>query len=1852
MVWLLLSSEDYFTRRLLEESFSYTYTYDSSGVYGGYDYFGTYDTVRVYSLDEFFGINLLRYLKRTTVSAYDTSSSQAISGLVPDIEIPVHIPRRWRFLGEGVSKVTLRGEQTISIGGFKEDLLSPGGQNLNNTYQMSNVPGINMKQTLNVTITGQITDRLKVEVRHNSEATDVNRQKILLSYTGTDDDIVQSLQAGDIDVSDFPSTTYSSLGAGAGLFGLKGRFALGPARIVAVATKEKGQSQTKVFQAQSQIITDTIWGSDYLKETFFYLPITPFIPPGDNPNDYYIADLLLFYRPQTLTGNTYVYGKAYHMMDTLGIITDDTTRCFVDGRFVQMDPASYRFYSKNVVQLLEQPDASLWWLGAVYNIVKNDGTDTIQVGYVPPSPDSTNPIRMLLMKLDKMASSDTSLTCARNINLLELKNIYTLPYELDTSVAPTDITFNIYRDNPTANDSIGQNGIKFSTLLGVDPDGDGHINDIVTVINGSDTVNFRVLDVRPEGGGYLIFPRFWPFADTILNDRDSVIYLLDREYWRNYYSEKYYMVLTFKKPQAFISLGGSVLNGSVEIFRNGQKLEEGRDYRVDYSMGTVHFMIPLNETDEIRINYRSAYSFQSQSRAILGLASTFDISENFKVNLNYMSKSVASTQRRPDFGSEPNSYGVLDASVKFNHTMDYLNRFLNAHTPLSLEKKSEVQVDGEVARSFPNPNTVGETYLDKFDQINDNLTNLVIYDYRGWIHGSLPYILDSTTHADTAVLANRQSWYSGYMAVRGDILPVDDPNDRTKREQLLRLVAEPRIPGIPNFMTIMMGERTERSYQDMEYVEVYVRGSGVLIFDIGTNIPEDAYVRACDGNFYGLGVLNTEDLDGDNQFTETREDVGLDGVPGEDAGCNPSGGDWGNDDYTITDPTKADPFDINRYEGNHNMETEDLNRNFQLDMSENFYSYIIDIDTMTPLAEYNGWKLFRIPLRRPTRVYGNPSLDRIAYYRLTWYGFTRTDTLFLWHLGIGGSAWINEGPKVDTADTSQYLAMNFVSRKTTPGYVSPPGVEEKLNYEAGSTTLEDEGAMSMLYEIKPGDYVLSRKRIGNKYNFVNYRSISLWVWDRTASRPTLVIRFGKDSLNFYEFRQRITGDGWLNVKVPLDSLVLFKGKDYSPDYRSNGRYGVRGNPSIFEVEFFWIGIANDSPDRISGELWVNELRLTDPVRVSAHAGNVTLRFNVSDLFQTSVNGNFEQVDFARSATDLSQYRSARFNFNTTFNVHSLFPKAWGINLPLNVSYNFSNRRPKFYPGLDVPVTSEEERRRLTSTSKSTAYNVSFSKTGSTGRLGKWFIDPWRLTHGMRSDFSYIPGQSKDSTVSENYGIRYSYRPTGEFMWKERRYRFLPSSYSISYDYNRTSSFTEVLGSRTRRTDRTGNLSGSINYDPIPGILSFGYSASRRGDYRYPELFRTSIDSILGFESQFRENVTASLNLGSIWFLRPSVNYRHGYSENRKPENALTGFDVRDLNEDLSVGFTLNLETGTLLSKAANLRDKSKDTALSKAGPMHTILYGMDRLSRVWRNVRFNYSFSRTSNYYAALGRASWAYRFGISLNPEVVVTDTQRSLWRETHNYDLSTDINVGNYRVSPRGSYRRDLSDDQTRRILTETWRFPDVTLNGRPLPIISNFKFVASSDFTVSYSDERGYTSYPLWEPTIGDTVEPRTVRRTRTFNFSPHAILKNGTNLNFTYTYTVTTNRQVYSATDLETRSYQTNYDFTVSHTFSGFAGIRFPWSKNRLLSLKNQLTLSLKYTTMRGTDITINYLFEEFGNYIDTLSRRKSDNMTLSATYQFSNAVEATFSYIYDLSGDYEGGVFTRKNQIRADIRIKF
>jgi hypothetical protein len=519
-----------FSERLLREIFGSDYSYDSTGIYERLRYGDYSDTIKTYTYEDFFGLRLYNAVKGEIRKA-DTTVYRG--GLIPDITVPVYIPERWRFLGEGVSKVSLSGNQTISFGG-RQDRYIFGGR-----YDTvsSPIPQLQMKQTLNVNITGQVTDRLKVQVNHNSEATDFSRNKVLLSYTGTEDDIVQSLEAGDIDASGIPSTSYTSVGAGAGLFGLKGRFGFGPSRIVLLATRERGVSQTKTFTLQSQVITDTIYARNFVRGKFFFVPILP---------GYRIVEIRLFYTTSPPPNDVYTYGSAHFRGDT----TFTDPKCYKFGRWKELVPGKDFLLSLggNVIEILNPPGGS-WWLGAVYTLT--NGNDTIKVGYIPPSPDSTNPIRMLLLKRDRTTLSDTSSLCAMEINSYELKFVYKLPSELDTSVAGVKI--DIFRDLPTTTvDPNSQDGIPYTKILGIDNNGDGFVDEY-TNVGGSP---FRILD---KNNGDLFIPKFWPFADSALRDRDSIIYLVSEDAIPSGHTDLYYIVVNFQKPHRELSIGFGIV---------------------------------------------------------------------------------------------------------------------------------------------------------------------------------------------------------------------------------------------------------------------------------------------------------------------------------------------------------------------------------------------------------------------------------------------------------------------------------------------------------------------------------------------------------------------------------------------------------------------------------------------------------------------------------------------------------------------------------------------------------------------------------------------------------------------------------------------------------------------------------------------------------------------------------------------------------------------------------------------------------------------------------------------------------------------------------------------------------------------------------------------------------------------------------------------------------------------------------------------------------------------------------------------------------------------------------------------
>jgi cell surface protein SprA len=135
-------------------------------------------------------------------------------------------------------------------------------------------------------------------------------------------------------------------------------------------------------------------------------------------------------------------------------------------------------------------------------------------------------------------------------------------------------------------------------------------------------------------------------------------------------------------------------------------------------------------------------------------------------------------------------------------------------------------------------------------------------------------------------------------------------------------------------------------------------------------------------------------------------------------------------------------------------------------------------------------------------------------------------------------------------------------------------------------------------------------------------------------------RFGGDSNNYYEYRQPVDS-GWNEVKIIFSELTAIKQARDSintvtkvPVADMPGHfYQVRGNPSLTGIKFLTVGIKNimqtfaEDPARarpISGEVWVNELRVVGADDTPGWAYSFGTNLKMADLL--TLNFNMSKTD--------------------------------------------------------------------------------------------------------------------------------------------------------------------------------------------------------------------------------------------------------------------------------------------------------------------------------------------------------------------------------------------------------------------------------------------------------------------------------------------------------------------------------------------------------------------------------------------------------------------------------------------------
>ncbi|MEO6696267.1 MAG: cell surface protein SprA, partial [Ignavibacteria bacterium] len=523
---------------------------------------------------------------------------------------------------------------------------------------------------------------------------------------------------------------------------------------------------------------------------------------------------------------------------------------------------------------------------------------------------------------------------------------------------------------------------------------------------------------------------------------------------------------------------------------------------------------------------------------------------------------------------------------------------------------------------------------------------------------------------------------------------------------------------------------------------------GKLIIDLGT-ISQDAIPN---------DSLNTEDYLKNGEL-RLEDDLGVDYTNDEGElisyntlnGTNKSLADFPNGDPALDNNDKNGIFNIDlvngtefniKFEGGRRPDTEDLNKSSNVKNGNDYFQFEVSLDTVNnPYVVgtgKNGWRQFKIPLSEYTKKYGNAVFTNIQFARFWVTGVRDSVRLNMYEINLTGNQWV----KPVKTDTSYNLTV--VSIEENPQiYESPIGgdvLRQRIRGQNNVDTKSNEQSLSLeVFNLNNGVRKVARKDFSSApLDLFNYRAMKMFVngdpsfnyTNTSIYDATMVIRFGNDSNNYYEYRAPIHADDrrdpdnnmpgqkWnlLNeVTINFNDLTKIKlSRDSAnvpvqtpvPNGPPGSEYKVFGNPDLKSIREIVLGVEKNRGglnSAISGSVWFNELRLVNVIDDNGIAFNVNANVKLADLidfnFALSKSDPFFHSLDSRVGT---RNTGLSWDFSTTLNVHkilnntfaSLFSEEWSnfLTFPLTFRHTETMNNPRYYPGTDIELDKAADER--------------------------------------------------------------------------------------------------------------------------------------------------------------------------------------------------------------------------------------------------------------------------------------------------------------------------------------------------------------------------------------------------------------------------------------------------------------------------------------------------------------------------------------------------------------------------------
>ena len=864
-------------------------------------------------------------------------------------DLPFRIPDWARRVGIDKPKLTINGSYKLVMEGSRKS--GPGV-----AYTSGWFPNLHMDQQPAFVVVGTIGRFIRVEINSEEGLSASNlKQQLKISYRGEgdelEDDVVQEIEAGNTTLS-LPGSDLTGYTANhTGLFGIKMRLRFGNLEMTGIASQEGGSQSRQKLGAGTEANQFTVddknidfykhfWlklsdRTDYGTASNWIGSVNKYADGGRNRRPVTVFQQLYSGEEPTIrdTGTACAYdisgvrtdicetgrwkplkeGTDFTYDENLRMVTVPSGNRYVtlaarwENDFVSRDSATSRkkyelLYSQNHqdVPILD----SLMWRNVyaisrvaaqdrpsfLLKMIDNDGQER--------APNDTGYIRKLgLEKFDQPGK-------------LDIDN--TLIFNFDQGYMVLPCLSNVLKGGDSAN--------CLAPMRRVRPEVKFYTESIEEVMNGSSVSKFIVTGRQRQS--------------------------------------------TFDVHQNSLSANGQqcvdIEPGTEKLVLNGSTvLQKDVDYSVIYETGQITLLSARarDPAAQLDISYECNPPFQIQDKVLLGSRFEYkldEISDQSLIGATVLYKSQTTTEKQPELGHEPFNQVLMALNTRLAGEPKWMTRFANLFPLVHTEAASKVNFEMELARSYYNPNTKDNAYVDNFD-FSQNITSMPMTIYN-WTQASPPNLNDAGLY-DPGLDYRHQGqlvWHSSLTQQYYQIYGNSGNSYTNSREQtLLKLSFQPNDNLEGNSWGGVMRALTQglTNQSRKRTLEVVVQGKGGILYaDLG-RVSEDISVAGLnsgkpDGRLESEVNVNSGDY-------VNRRDAGLDGYAdgqGESGvrweckpTCyaipfNPDYRDPGQDDYTAPSAGATDePPGVNGTEGNDKgsqgtlFDTEDLDRSGTLD---------------------------------------------------------------------------------------------------------------------------------------------------------------------------------------------------------------------------------------------------------------------------------------------------------------------------------------------------------------------------------------------------------------------------------------------------------------------------------------------------------------------------------------------------------------------------------------------------------------------------------------------------------------------------------------------------------------------------------------------------------------------------------------------------------------------------------------------------------------------------------------------------------------------------------------------------------